>query len=172
MLAAAEAFVSFSAAAATALGSSGASAQRLPAQGLIAQMMAATSALTSCLTLVGLIPSLTAAAAVRIGAACSLVLGPGCTLLGRLVQAVEAAPSSSQEALRGQANSLCACQLEAVTSTTLLLTSNNTAQAATAFAAGTAKPAALVPWLAAVVRAIRCNTGSCGSRAGEGKQAC
>lgn len=166
VLAATEALAGFSSAAAAALASSGAAspAQPAPPMGLTAQMLAATSSLTSCISLVGINPSLPAQTAVRIGAACSLVFGPGCSLLGWLLKAAEAAPST---AVRSQIDSLCASQLESVASTALVLGCNSTPQAAAAFAAGTAKPAALLPWLATVMCAIPADDPGCGSPEGE-----
>ena len=146
--------MSFSAAAAAALESSAAPAREwavVPGQGLTGQLLAATSALNSCISLAGPNPSLPAATGVRITAACSVVFGPGSTLLRHLIRVAEATAAAPNSLLHAQPSALCADQLQSVGSAAILLRDHSTPQAAAAFAAGKAKPAALVPWLLAVV---------------------
>lgn len=169
MLAAAQAFVSFSAAAAAALESRTGPALEwaaIPAQGLTGQLMAATSALNSCISLAGLNPSLPSPTGVRIAAACSVVLGPGSTLLRQLIRVAEATAAAPNSLLHAQLGELCTNQLQSVGSAAILLRDHSTPQAAAAFAAGTAKPAALLPWLLAVVQAIQLGAQSRDSTAG------
>ncbi len=121
-------------------------------QWLIWQVIAGCKALASCAELSCSAPQLSAQAAYRLGAACSLVLGPGRAVLEDSIAAAQLMPSYST--YLGFA-SICRVQVKALAATlTGVLSPEQQPQAAAAFAGSAAKPAALLPLLAALSDAI------------------
>lgn len=116
------------------------------------QIEAGCTALSSCMQLACYVPRLSAQAAFKLGAACSLVLGPGRAALAACLAAATAYPA--QDALYDLADAV-GFQLSAVTITLVgVLHPQHQPQAAAAFASSTAKPAVLLPWLAALTDAM------------------
>ena len=110
------------------------------------------AALASCIVLTCRAPRLSAQAAYVLGAACSLVLGPGRTVLERSTASFAAHRLPLAAALLPQAS---ICQVQVVTATMdRVLSLDRQPQAAAAFANSTAKPAVLLPWLLTVSRAL------------------
>lgn len=95
--------------------------------------------------------------AFRIAAACQLVFGVGQSSIAIATNRAEADAATRQqpsEPTLGLLAALSAVQLQAVASCVTLLRRDQWANAAAAFARSTAKPAALVPWLVKVSRAV------------------
>ena len=126
----------------------------------LTQVMSGCSALNSCVTLACRLPRLPSQTAFKLGAACSLVFGPGRRALEACLT-VAMDSLSSPEAV-GLLADVAATQLASV----MLLVSEvsepgRQPQAAAAFAGSTARPSALLPWLAALTRAVSIALPSC-----------
>lgn len=96
-------------------------------------------------------------AAFRIAAACQLVFGVGRIITPVLAAQVEITAAAGQQphpAPLGLLATVCALQLEAVGRWARALLLHDAAHTAAAFARSTARPAALLPWLAAVMRGV------------------
>ena len=132
---------------------------------LTGQIGASCAVLASCVALSCYAPQLSAQAAYRLGTACSLVLGPGCTVLKTNVPAVQLPPSAAQ---LSQCATLCWVQVPALAAILDgILRPEHQPQAAAALASTAAKPSALVPWLAALCRTLSL----VGTKAGGGEWA-
>lgn len=108
--------------------------------------------LASCVALACYAPQLSAQAAYKLGAACSLMLGPGCTVLKANMPAAQLPPSVVQ---LSRCATVCWVQVPALAAVMDgILRPERQPQAAAAFASSAAKPAALLPWLAALCRAL------------------
>ncbi len=109
-------------------------------------------ALIRCAVLSAYAPQLSAQTAYRLGAACSLVFGPGRTALERIAAAVQALPSPDFTLALA---SMCRGQVKALAATMNgVLRSEVQPQAAAAFASSVAKPAVLLPLLVALSQAV------------------
>lgn len=121
-------------------------------QWLLLQMHYGCVALASCVMLSLRATQLSAQAAYVLGAACSLVFGPGRTVLERIVasSAAQQLPLLATELARSTIRQVhvVAAVLKRV------LSPEHQPQAAAAFANTAAKPAALLPWLATVSRTL------------------
>lgn len=109
---------------------------------LMHHVTAGAAALLGCLNLAAGMPQLSDQAAFKLAAACSLIFGPGLLVLRQCAQL-----DALMEAV--------GTQLSAVTAVVArVLQPSDRPQAARAFASSTAKPAALLPWLAAISQAV------------------
>ena len=118
------------------------------------QVMAGCKALTGAHMLINdlLALRLSSQTAFKMAAACGLVFGPGAALVEAPSAPGQLAASSSNV---GHATELLYSQLAAVAGTvTTVLGPEQQRRAAAAFAASTGKPAALVPWLVGLCRAL------------------
>ncbi len=119
---------------------------------LTGQIGASCAVLASCTALACSAPQLSAQAAYRLGAACSLVLGPGRTVLEASTPAVQLPPSAAQTQ---QCATICWVQVPPLTAILDgFLRPERQPQAAAALAITAAKPSALLPWLAALCRTL------------------
>ena len=115
------------------------------------QFRAACEALTGCLLLGGALEDISATAAFKIGAACSLVLGPGAAMLElALTRTRSEASADMSTVLLG----ICLAHLQAVGPAVGGALPCNQTKAAAAFANSTGKPATLLPWLRAVSQTL------------------
>lgn len=153
------------------LAAAGARALQQPATAplwLLTQFMAGCTVLACCLTLGDSMTQLSGTAAFKLGAACSLVLGPGRVLLQMSMAAATADPAPAKLETLAHAT---AAQVSAVAGALALLgRPSRQPQALAAFAASTAKPSALLPWLSTVTQAVP-QALSC-PRPGEAEDAC
>ena len=132
---------------------------------LTGQIGSSCAVLASCVALSCYAPQLSAQAAYRLGAACSLVLGPGRTVLEASTPAVQLPPSAAQTQ---RCATICWVQVPALAAILNgILRPERQPQAAAALASTAAKPSALVPWLAALCRTLSL----VGTKAGGGEWA-
>lgn len=153
VVAAANSLAELAAAAAAALVHPG-NAQRW----LLWQVDAGCAALASCVLLACYAQRLSGEVAYRLGAACRLVLGPGLTVLEHRLAAAQQQPPAAA-ALR----ITCFWHSQVVTAALEgMLLPERQPQAAAAFASSVANPAALLPWLATLSRAVPFVAGTLG----------
>lgn len=118
------------------------------------QTIAAGKALQAIIALISISPQLPGEAAFKIGAACSLVFGPGAALLEALVASRPLAAVGGAETSHFKAE-LCTFQLTAVAGAVVnTLHPQHQPRAAAAFARSTGAPDAMLPWLLAVCRVL------------------
>jgi len=119
---------------------------------LLRQVDAGCTALGSCAVLSRHVAQLSTQTAYRLGAACSLGLGPGRMFLETSMAAVQLIPTLDADL--GFA-SVCLVQVLALAENMSgVLSPEHQPQASAAFASSAAKPAALLPWLATFTRAV------------------
>lgn len=124
------------------------------------QVMSGCSALNSCVELACRLARVPSQTAFKLGAACSLVFGPGRAALD-VCFAAATGSHSSPEAL-GVLADFAANQLASVMLlASMILEPGRQPQAAAAFASSTARPAALLPWLAALTQAVSAALDGC-----------
>lgn len=120
----------------------------------LGQVTSACGALESCIILALCAPQLSGQTAFKLGAASCLVFGPGRTALAACAAAHWAAASHEPTEVRLMVN-LASRQLNSVALLMSdLLDPISRPEAAAAFANSTAKPPALLPWLAALSIAV------------------
>lgn len=130
----------------------------LPGGWHLPQVDAGCTALAACCRLAQGLKQLPAGAAFKLGAACSLVFGPGRTFLDKALSAAVADPST--EAITNLEVTV-STQLAAIEYVVVeLLQSSRQPQAAAAFAGSTAKPASILPWLTSLINAVPLALGS------------
>lgn len=135
-----------------------AAARALPPPGaapqwLMQQVLPGCSVLSSCVALARRMLYLSAPTALKLGAAASLVFGPGQAALRGSMALATADPADP--AAVGGLFALTSVQMAAVMGlVSELLDPNHQPHAAAAFASSTARPPALLPWLMAVSQAI------------------
>lgn len=119
---------------------------------LVLQVNAGCDVIYGCSQLAAGAAELSAATAFKIGAACSLVFGPGAVLLEKQLQeaVLGAGAAAPVERLRVGLNA----QLGAVVLAHGMYEPLHQLKVHTAFAGSTGKPAALMPWLHKVSRAL------------------
>lgn len=141
VVAAAHSLAQLAAAAAAAF-----SRPRMATRWRLQQVDAGCAALASCILLACDAQQVSAHAAQTLGAACSLVLGPGRTVLER---SMPAGRQRLPAAAASQLASICDAQVTALESMLAgVLSPECRPEAAAVLASSTAKPAALLPWLA------------------------
>lgn len=126
----------------------------------LTQVMSGCSALNSCVELACRLAHLPSQTAFKLGAACSLVFGPGRAALDVCFAA--AAGSHSNPEAAGVLAGFAATQLASVMSlVSHVLEPGRQPQAAAAFASSTARPSTLLPWLSALTQAVSAALDSC-----------
>lgn len=119
---------------------------------LISQVDAGCIVLCSCAALASQAPQLSPQTAYKLAAACSLVFGPGRTLLEAALDAAQSEPTTALARFLPRG---CKAQLQAVASTVNgVLVPTSQPQAVAAFASSGARPAVFLPWLAVVSGAV------------------
>lgn len=122
---------------------------------LMQHVTAGATALLGCLNLAAGMPQLSDQAAFKLAAACSLIFGPGLLVLRQCAQL-----DALMEAV--------GTQLSAITAVVArVLLPSLRPQAARAYGSSTAKPAALLPWLAVVSQAVPLISSSDNAGAGQ-----
>ncbi len=120
---------------------------------MLAQTVSACIVLKNCILLARDAPQLSSQTAFKLGAASCLVFGPGTAALNMCVAAALASHPGPSEMVT--VAKLAAVQIDSVVLLmTELLQPSSRPQAAAAFASSTAKPSALLPWLAALSAAL------------------
>ncbi len=118
-----------------------------PLSRLVQQILDGCSALNSCTDLARWLPQLSAQTTSKLGAAFSLLFGPGRAALDGFLTVASASPQEHAALL----SEFAATQLAALTG---VLDPTRQPQAAAAVAGSTAKPAVLLPWLGAMSEAV------------------
>lgn len=119
---------------------------------LLQQVDAGCSVLASCADLATRAPQLSAQAAAQLGAACSLLLGPGSAVLGANMAALQS--QSAALAVQALADSCYFQTLGIVLIATDVLLPKRQPAAASAFVSNTATPAAVLSWLRVLSQAV------------------
>lgn len=127
---------------------------------LLWQLQAGCFTIAGCSLLGDTLQDLSATAAFKIAAACSLVFGTGAAWFDRVLEHAQAGAEVSLEPLVSASTD----QLRAVAAAVAGKLLARQPKAAAAFANSTGKPAMLLPWLRAVSRAAMFATAGTGAR--------